>query len=84
MTKDRFHNWKIVQFIDEKRAFVDFTRPELRMMGEKIAKPGLPNEIGTEIAPPSRIEPRPSNNYDLERIEKIVPILKKILQPNRS
>lgn len=65
-----------------RRAFSDFSGPELRMMGEKVRK--LPLDSAGEakaISPETSPEAANEARLNADRVEKMLPILRTILSP---
>ena len=61
-----------------RRAFSEFSGPELRKMGEKVQKLNL-NESGETKTVSSDNPPDLPAKLDMNRIEKVLPVLQKIL-----
>lgn len=53
-----------------KRTFSTFSRPERKQMGEKVKQGGKRQEVGSNL---------PGIDFDMERAEKVLPIMMKLL-----
>jgi hypothetical protein len=63
-----------------RRAFSDFSNPELRMMGQKIKKLRLDNNLQTQPHQTANNTNAPlTPRLDMQRVEKVLPILKNIM-----
>ncbi|MDR1486144.1 MAG: DUF5682 family protein [Planctomycetaceae bacterium] len=65
-----------------RRAFSEFSAPEVKMMGAKIKRLGLPDNFVTKNIPKTQTtqptQPK-KDQLDKKRIEQIIPILQKII-----
>ena len=67
-----------------RRSFAEFSGPELRMMGEKIKKlQTTPGEIREKI-PKQSYTTTEGPRLDWNRVEKVIPVLRKILYGNEK
>ncbi|MDR2762380.1 MAG: DUF5682 family protein [Planctomycetaceae bacterium] len=67
-----------------RRAFSEFSMPEIRMMSEKVKKLGLPNNSATKIPNSAAMTmstsiQKKNTQVDEKRIELVLPILRKII-----
>jgi len=76
------HNGIAPQLALLRRSFADFTGPELRIMGQKVKKltVSTTGDIKTVTKTDSATEP----TIDLSRVEKVLPLLQKILSGPQS
>ncbi len=64
-----------------RRSFADFSRPELRMMGEKVKRLSVENNGMPDLSCSSKDS---SPDWDEKRVGKIIPVLNMILGFNES
>ncbi|MDR0390481.1 MAG: DUF5682 family protein [Planctomycetaceae bacterium] len=62
-----------------RRSFSEFSVPEIRMMGEKIKRLGLPNNASTKTSQPTQKTKTQKTQLNEKRIELILPILRDII-----
>lgn len=62
-----------------RRSFSEFSAPEIRMMGEKVKKLHLTSSRPGTRPPQSGIKQVQENLLDLQRIEKVLPLLRSIV-----